>query len=191
MGLLQRKGVDVVLPQYPSAHKIMYFRYASETRPSSPSAPLNLPSRWERPMLPAMIRIVVFLISVVGYGLRTASCSRADLVIEYLALRQGQPRPDFSHGQTTRRSNSTLSGTPTVCARMSSLAARHLAPGSRVVHLLLEITAPLTVYARSDESSYTKVQVWLTNSTVDNLSHRPLLSIYSKDMMSDDSCLTL
>jgi len=39
-------------------------------------------------MLPAMIRIVVFLISVVVRGLRAACRSRADLVIENLALRQ-------------------------------------------------------------------------------------------------------
>ena len=39
-------------------------------------------------MLPTMIRMVVFLIAVVVRGLRTACRSRADLVIENLALRQ-------------------------------------------------------------------------------------------------------
>ena len=41
-----------------------------------------------RPILPAMIRIAVFLISVVVRGLHAACRSRADLVIENLALRQ-------------------------------------------------------------------------------------------------------
>ncbi len=39
-------------------------------------------------MLPSMIRIIVFLIAIVVRGLRAACHSRADLVIENLALRQ-------------------------------------------------------------------------------------------------------